>query len=256
MKPTQSRWSRQELILALNLYHKVPFGKTHKGNPEIIRLAELIGRTPSAVGLKLGNFASFDPDLQARNIRGLQNTSKLDKEIWDEFYGDWNKLPLLSETLLAKKQNKSVEELHDIDTENLPKGETRDRVVKARVNQSFFRSYILAAYNGACCITGLAQRELLVAGHIRPWSLDEQNRLNPRNGIAINALHDKAFENGFITITPDHHVKVSATLLDQKKSESIDTYFRPCHNKPINLPTKFSPDPDFLRYHNEERFRG
>jgi len=193
--------------------------------------------------------------LKARNIRGLQNNSKLDKEIWDEFYDDWSELPILSETLLAKKQNKSVEELHDIDLENLPLGITRERVVKTRVNQSFFRSYILAAYNNTCCITGLVQPDFLIAGHIRPWSLDEQNRLNPRNGIAINALHDKAFEKGLLTITPEYKILISSSLLEQKKSTSINKYFTAYHEKKIHLPSKCYPGQEFLKYHLEERFQ-
>ena len=48
-------------------------------------MANLIGRSPGAVAFKLGNFGSFDPELKKRGIGGLPNTSKLDKEIWDEF---------------------------------------------------------------------------------------------------------------------------------------------------------------------------
>lgn len=48
---------------------------------------------------------------------------------------------------------------------------------------------------------------------MRPWGIDEKNRLNPRNGIAINALHDKAFEAGFITITPDYTIKHSISSI-------------------------------------------
>lgn len=256
MKQGQFLWTRDELIITLNLFCKLPFGKMHKSNPEVVRLSALLGRTVGSIAFKLGNFASFDPELQARGIKGATNASKLDKAIWNEFYDNWNELPFESEKLLAEKEKKSIEELNDIDLNDLPKGEDRERVVKTRVNQNFFRKSILASYNNTCCITGLAQPELLVAGHIRPWSLDEHNRLNPQNGIAINALHDKAFENGLITITPEYRIRVSPTLLDQKKSESIDTYFRPYHKQPIKLPTKFFPDPDFLRYHNEERFQG
>lgn len=86
MKAGQTLWTRDELILAVNLYCKLPFGKMHKSNPEIIRFASLIGRTPSSIALKLGNFASFDPTLKARGIKGASNASKLDKIIWDEFY--------------------------------------------------------------------------------------------------------------------------------------------------------------------------
>lgn len=255
MKKGQKLWTRDELILAINLYCKLPFGRLHRTNPQVIHLAELIGRTPSSIAYKLVNFASLDPSLQARGIKGASNSSKLDKAIWDEFYNNWEELPFESEKLLSKLENKPIEELNQIDTKSLPKGKERERVVKIRVNQSFFRSSILASYNSTCCITGIQQSELLVAGHIKPWSQDEQNRLNPRNGIAINALHDKAFENGLITITPDYKIKISNVLLKGKKSDSLEKYFFQYENKDIFLPSKFLPDIEFLKYHNENRFQ-
>ena len=78
--------------------------------------------------------------------------------------------------------------------------------------------------------------------------------MNPRNGIAINALHDKAFENGLITITPDFRIKISETLLKNKNTKSIEDYFLKYDNKEIILPSKFLPDEEFLKYHNEYRF--
>lgn len=254
MKKGQKFWTREESILAINLYCKLPFGRLHRSNPQVIHLAELIGRTPSSIAYKLVNFASLDPSLQARGIKGASNSNKLDKLIWDEFYNNWEELPYESEKLLSKFENKTIEELNNIDINNLPKGKTREQVVKVRVNQSFFRSSILASYNSTCCITGINQSELLIAGHIKPWSSDEQNRLNPRNGIAINALHDKAFETGLITITPDYKIKVSNVLFKQKKSDSLEKYFFQYDNKDILLPSKFLPDVEFLKYHNETRF--
>ncbi|WP_282054413.1 HNH endonuclease [Maribacter luteus] len=256
MKKGQKLWTREELILAINLYCKLPFGKLHKLNPQIIHLAGLIGRTPSSIALKLGNFASLDPSLKARGIKGASNTSKLDKVIWNEFYNNWEELPYESEKLLSKFENKSIEELNNIDLDNLPEGKTREQVIKVRVNQAFFRSSILASYNNTCCITGLNQSELLIAGHIKPWSTDKKNRLNPRNGIAINALHDKAFERGLITITPNYKIKVSNTLLKQIKTDSLEKYFFQYNNREIFLPSKFLPDIEFLKFHNENRFLG
>ena len=83
---------------------------------------------------------------------------------------------------------------HDID------GKEKERIIKTRVNQSLFRKVVLATYNNKCCITGLAQPELLIASHIIPWSVNEKERLNPSNGICLNALHDKAFDSGLIAI--------------------------------------------------------
>lgn len=164
-------------------------------------------------------------------------------------------MPYESEKLLARFENTTVEKLHDIPEAELPKGEMRERMIKVRVNQHIFRRSVLAAYNNTCCITGLQQPELLIAGHIRPWGIDEANRMKPTNGLAMNALHDKAFENGLITIiTPDYKVLVSSVLKKQK-IPSVDSYFLKFENQPIILPTRALPDVEFLKYHNDERFK-
>ncbi|MCC9136964.1 HNH endonuclease [Pontibacter silvestris] len=256
MKQSQKLWSREELILAANLYCKLPFGRLHRNNPEIIHLAQLINRTPSSVAYKLVNFASLDPSLQSRGIKGAQNTSKLDKEIWNEFYHNWDTLSYESEKLRAHFEHSTVEEINNINNTELPReGKVREQLVKVRVNQSFFRRTVLAAYNSTCCITGLQISSLLIAGHIRPWGIDESNRLNPSNGIAINSLHDKAFEAGLLTITPDYKIKVSPSLKEQiKDKEIVQEYFLKYDQKGIILPSKFLPDKEFLAYHNSERF--
>ena len=134
-----TRWTREELILAFNLYCKIPFGKMHSRNPDVINLATLLERTPSAVSWKLANFARLDPSLKERNITGAAHGSKLDIEVWDEFNHDWDKLSFESERLLAEKGNKQIEEATEIDTSDLLKfGIERDAVVKVRVNQNFF----------------------------------------------------------------------------------------------------------------------
>ncbi len=258
MKPGQRLWTREELILAVNLYSKLPFGKFHKSNPEVKKLADLIGRTPSSVGFKLGNLASFDPMLQARGIKGASNASKLDREIWDEFYGNIDSLAFESELLRAKKELRSpdsiLENEPDLNEILAKKGKEREALVKVRVNQNFFRQMVLAAYDSTCCITGLQQEEFLVAGHIKRWADDEKNRMNPHNGIAINALHDKAFEKGYITITPDYLIKVSSKLKKKAASEKVEELFLQYDGKPIHEPKKFWPEPEFLKYHNDSIF--
>ena len=46
-------WTRQELLVAFALYCRLPFGRLHSRNPEIVQFAEAIGRTPSALAMKL-----------------------------------------------------------------------------------------------------------------------------------------------------------------------------------------------------------
>lgn len=255
MRKGQRLWTREELILAINLYCKLPFGKLHSRNHDVINLSKLINRTANSVAYKLVNFASLDPSLKEKGIKGAINASKLDKEIWDEYYNNWENLPYESEELLSKIQNKPIEELNKIEINCIPEGKTRESNVKTRVNQSFFRSMILASYNNKCCITGINQSQLLIAGHIIPWSEDIKNRLNPHNGIAINALHDKAFESGLITITPEYKVKISKILYKQTKSDFFEKNFFQFENKEIILPSRFLPDIKFLLFHNKNRFQ-
>jgi putative restriction endonuclease len=73
-------WTREELIVAFNLYCTIPFGRIHIRNPQIIELAKAIGRTPSAVSWKLANFARLDPVLQKRHIAGA-NTAHVQRLI-------------------------------------------------------------------------------------------------------------------------------------------------------------------------------
>ena len=83
------KWSREETILAYELYCRTPFSKISQSNPEIKKLAELLGRTPGSVGLKMHNLAHYDPELKKRNVTAMAHGSKLDGEIFGEFCNDW-----------------------------------------------------------------------------------------------------------------------------------------------------------------------
>lgn len=253
MKEGQKLWTRDELILAINLYCKLPFGKMHRGNPEVIALSNIINRTPSAVARKLGNFASFDPTLKSRNIGGLPNAGELTEKIWNEFYNNWDAALLYSEELLAKQKHTTIEKQNKIDLSDLPKeGKEKERLVKVRVNQSIFRTIILATYNYKCCITGIDNSDLLIASHIVPWSKDDKNRLNPMNGLCLNALHDRAFDKGLITVDAKNYtLKISEKLKSKKVPDSIVQNFLKYENKEIVLPDKFIPSADFLKVHND-----
>ena len=85
MPTTQRRgWTREEHVLAFNLYCKIPFGTIHVRNPKIIELASLLGRSVGAVSYKLANFSRLDPKLQARGIRGCKR-SRVDQGLTAAF---------------------------------------------------------------------------------------------------------------------------------------------------------------------------
>jgi len=51
-------WTRDQLLAALNLYHRTLFGRQHKTCPPIVELAAQMGRTPSAVAMELNSSTS------------------------------------------------------------------------------------------------------------------------------------------------------------------------------------------------------
>ncbi len=185
----------------------------------------------------------------------MKHGSHSEIEIWNEFIESWEKLSFESEVILAKYHGQPIEDCIDLTQEGINiEGKERETLVKNRVNQSFFRKTILASYNFHCCVTGISIPELLVAGHIIPWSRDYDNRMNPRNGLCMNALHDKAFDKGLMTITPDYKILFSEKVLNSKSLLS-EVFFIPFQKKAISLPQRFLPDKKFLDFHNSEIFR-
>jgi len=242
-------WTREEEIVVFNLYCKIPFQSSSKNHPEVIKIAKIIGRSPSAVNMKIGNFGSFDENLKAKGIVGLKNASKLDEKIWNEFNNHWDELSFESERLIKKFQGEKIFE------ENLPVGKEKIVSVKQRVNQNFFRKSVLASYKNTCCITGLNTPELLIASHIKSWKDSNENeKTNPCNGLCLNALHDKAFDRGFLTVTPDFKIKISRNISDIYEGSTVEKFFKVYDGKKIIVPEKFLPKEEFLIYHNENIF--
>ena len=250
---SRNDWTRQQLLVAFALYCRLPFGRLHRRNPEIVRFAEAIGRTPSALAMKLTNIASLDPEITSTGRAGLRGASAQDRAMWNEMHTDWEQFALATQQAIAEITSEQVfDETYDPIDERIGKDRTVQTTV--RIGQNFFRRTILSAYNEQCCITGLSIPALLVASHIIPWRTDKLNRVNSKNGLCLSALHDKAFDSGLITINEDMTVQISKThpvKNDPFFSESIEAYV----GKPISLPEKFSPDKNFLAYHREYIFQ-
>jgi len=246
-------WTREELILTFNLYCKLPFGKLHSRNSDIIHLAEQIGRTANAVALKLVNFASLDPELKKRGIKGMSSHSKHDKLIFEEFSNNWEKLVFESELLLENLQDKKLEEI-DVKQIVEKAGEEKLRLVKQRVNQNFFRKMVLVNYDEKCALCSLNHTSLLVASHIVPWSKNKEHRLNPKNGLCLCSIHDKAFDTGLISFDENLVILFSNEIKQIKEKTFID-YFGQFESKELNIPKKFYPSLEFLSFHREHIFR-
>ncbi|MFW0737685.1 HNH endonuclease [Flavobacterium sp. T12S277] len=206
--------------------------------------------------MRLGNFASVDPYHQERGVGGLKNGMNQVQPIWDEFYNNQEDLIFLSEDILAKEENTSIEKkFEDIlfDIKDL-KGQDIIRAVRTRVNQSVFRQMVLSNYDNKCSITGIDIPELLFASHIIPWSKNEEHRLNPENGICFSVLYDKAFDKGLIGINTNHEIIFSDSIKKKKETEFFNRYFASIENQKINVAQKYSPRKEFLEYHLDTIF--
>ena len=206
----QNLWTREQLILALNLYWKTPYNKiSGSSNAEIKNLAKIIGKTPAALAFMLMNFTYLDRERQDKGEKGKREPGKLGVEIWFEYLNQWDKLAIDSFEILNRIEPDLVSDFFEIEPDyKYTEGVDKIRLVKTRVNQSDFRQRILASYNKQCCITKINIQTLLVASHIIPWSKNIEERLNPQNGLCLNTIHDRAFDKGLMTITTDFKIKL------------------------------------------------
>lgn len=243
------KWTREETIIAFNLYCKIPFKDSSKTHPDVIRYARIIGRSPSAVNMKIGNLGRLDPSLQQQGITGLTHGAKMEEDVWREFRENPERLAYESERLIAEYSHKKIEETSQIDTQDLPQGKEREAVVKQRVNQSFFRSAVLNSFNFVCCISGVGNPQLLDACHIVDWSQDEANRTNPCNGLCMTPLFHRAYDKFFIAITPDYKIVVSDEMIERTEKDDFKSYLQGLNGRKIIMPNKFLPSRELLDIH-------
>lgn len=257
-KPRRN-WTKEETILAFELYCRTPFGKISSGNPDIMELANFIGRTPGAVALKMHNLAHYDPVLIERDVSAMSHGSKLDPEVFYEFYKNLEELTYTANRI--RTQMSGVDFESDLIAEELsiaPEGIDKEQWVKTRLGQYYFRVAILNRYEHKCCVTGIAEPQLLIASHIKPWAKCDEltERTNPMNGLCLNALHDKAFDKGLITIDTNYRIIVSSKLNHSDMDKQTRDWFFSYNREKIFVPEGFAPAREFIEYHNDVIFIG
>jgi predicted restriction endonuclease len=198
------------------------------------------------------------PEVAMADITGVPGRLlQIVQPIWDEFFNNQEELIFLSEKILAEKENYTVEQKFEelfFDIKEL-KGEVKLREIKTRVNQNVFRQMVISNYTGKCAISGIDIPELLVASHIVPWSINEEERLNPENGICFSALYDKAFDKGLIGIDEQYKILLSKNIKKNKEAIYYDKYFAPLENQTLTLPQKYLPKKEFIQYHLDVIFQ-
>ncbi len=229
MKEPRRNWTFEDVSAALLLYLRTDFGRFSKSNPDVILLAKLLDRTPSAVALKLSNLAALDETLPQK---GMANASAMDRTVWAQFLAK----PLeIIENSLTSEQTQPPRE-----------GTDRMAATKVRVGQDFFREMILTNYKYKCALTGISDPQLLNASHIVGWAASEAHRLNPRNGLCLNALHDRAFDRHLISFDDTQHVMIS-----QQMSKATQDVLLAKTNGTLTSAARFTFDPALMAQHRQ-----
>jgi hypothetical protein len=207
--------------------------------------------------MKLCNFASLDPALKMRGIKGLSGASALDRTMWAEFHENLPEAAPASESafrsLFSANNSDEVEVTPDkgVRVLKVPTGPTEtSATVKVRRGQEYFRQAVLNNFGGRCGVTGLAVRELLIASHILPWGKHEAERLNVRNGLCLSRLHDAAFDSFLISFDDQYRLLLSAKLKAALSQRVVEENFGAYVGEPLRLGSDAAlPELKFLAQH-------
>ncbi|MBK6854214.1 MAG: HNH endonuclease [Burkholderiales bacterium] len=251
-------WLRQELLLVLHLYWRIPFGQQDARNARVIELASALGRSPGSVSMKLNNMTSLDPEELARGVRGLPGASALDRLTWAEFKADQEAIGAEAEAAwrlrVEHQDDRPAEEIVDDTFTNLrlpPQRIETTAIRRVRLGQAFFRRAVLDNFEGRCALTGLGHLDLINASHIVGWAEDEAHRVDPRNGIALNRLHDAAFDKKLVTFDEDLRLVIGRTLREFVGKDELARSFIAFEGRPLRKSARHNLDPILLARHRE-----
>jgi len=247
------RWTREDVIIAYALYCVIPFSKVNNSNQTIKDAAEVMGRSPTSLKMRICNLAALDPDFLATGRAGLSSVAKLDQEVFAEFSNDWAGLSATAEELLGLPVFDIAEPVY-----NGPDRRRKKTYAEISDKQArrFFRKSVIAAYEGRCCISGMTIPQMLIASHIKPYAVSDlqTERANPANGLLLNAFYDRAFDQGLMTVLPDLTILISDQVKEVYTDERTREWLYAIEGTKIKRPARFAPSRDLLTYHNEYVF--
>jgi hypothetical protein len=126
---------------------------------------------------------------------------------------------------------------------------TVSRSVNARVGQDKFRDDLMKLWGGRCALTGVDQKELLIASHTKPWRLsNDKERTDKNNGFLFESRIDKLFDARLISFDDEGCILISPRL-----SESNVLAMQIKKDQKI-LSSLNSGQQDYLKFHREQLF--
>lgn len=256
MPRSGQKWTEEETALALGLYLQLSFDEIAKERREVVELARLLGRTPSSVTYKMYNLASLDPVIVNSGKKTFDHHSKTDESVWNRYFSQPYRLPADCEKIIDGYLS-GIEGGESAFSSYVLGGEIYIET-KARMNQNIFRRNVLSEYGETCCITGMHSTDLLIASHIKPWKFSNDfEKLDSRNGLCLNPLHDRAFDKGLMTLHPEHRTIVYIDNIEEMMPDRIyKDYFGRYENRTISEPEHNKPNRAYIEFHNKYVYAG
>ena len=118
--------------------------------------------------------------------------------------------------------------------------------INIRIGQSKFRKNVLSNFYNKCALTGISEKDLLVASHIIPWSTNKKVRGDVTNGIALYCEIDKLFDQGYISFSKNFGVIVTSKF--GSLSEELRNKIEPLRNLSLKQ-SQIKPNQEYLEYH-------
>ena len=243
-------WTEDEITMACALYLQ-PRGR----RVDDVRLMEAAtGRSPKSIGAKWDNLASLDYAAIGSDKSGLTHRNRLDDVVWEKFSQSPDAMFRRADELFGSKGIEAGTRLAFVETgeeilDLLPPGYDRPVLAKARAEQDGLRRLAIRCARGECCVTGISQREMLVASHIKPWSQsDPFEKTDIHNVLCLNTFHDRLFDQHLMTVTVDREIHYSDALRDGL-TEDVQESMLYRYGK-IKVYRGSEPGADYLEEHN------
>ena len=241
-------WTRDDFLVTLDLYLDDPEIEKRQDDDRVNEIADLMGRSPGSVSLRLSNFRALDPQVDS----GMENVGAPAQEIWDEYYD--NEEELAREAELARERleaNVYVDDFPGTKStgggDDVTTGETTSTSTR-RIGQRDFRKEVRDRYDDTCVLCDVDEPGLLQAGHILEWSEYEDPRGDPANGLLLCYTHHRAFDLNMFTLSEDYEIAVRPGL--DTRSEFLTQTILDRRGESVTFPND-PPSAEYLGRHNE-----
>lgn len=203
-----SNWMKQTTGLSDNSIYKYSRAVISISN-DMIRLG--------VIGKSLVDMNTIELDLAIQLI--LNNPAFIEKNTrGNNMYSNSLKQFRSYRTTLIETEAVNQAAIDIIANDNNISDTERDSLIKSRIGQGEFRSALLEKYHGACILTGITLKNLLIASHIKPWAVSSNTeRLSTENGLLLSANYDRLFDGGLISFDDNRKIIVSRYVDDANK---------------------------------------